>query len=364
MPELLPAPLIAALISVLFHLALIRPAVWLGLVDIPQGRKAHRGAIPLIGGLAMFCAYSLSLALMGLLNRDLVMLLVAAGLLVFCGLLDDFFFLTPVFKLFIQMGAALIVILMTGGVINNLGLGWLLNNQAGQLTALLLTLGFLVGGMNAINMMDGADGLAGGVALISAGWLALAGALSGQTIEAIALMLLGAVILGFLAFNARCAGRRQAIVFMGDAGSLMLGCLLTAFAARLCRGGTESVPFVVLIWVFALPAMDAGSVIIRRIAAGNNPLRSDSRHIHQLCQLEGWSAERTVGGLCLVNALLGGLGLLGWRVGVPDVILLIGLCVPALLHLGFVRHRTKLSATLLSWEGGECQPHKAKVREA
>jgi UDP-GlcNAc:undecaprenyl-phosphate/decaprenyl-phosphate GlcNAc-1-phosphate transferase len=364
MPNLVPALLIAALISILVHLALIRPAVWLGLVDIPQGRKAHRGAIPLIGGLAMFCAYSLSLALFGLLDQDLMVLLVGAALLVSCGLLDDFFFLTPTSKLFVQAGAALIIILITGGTINNLGLGWLLHEQAGSLAAVLLTVVFFVGGMNAFNMVDGADGLAGGLALISAGWLALAAALDGQTTEAIALMLLGAVILGFLAFNARCASRRQAMVFMGDAGSLMLGCLLMAFAARLCRGGTGSVPFVVLLWVFALPAIDAGSVIIRRIAAGHNPLRSDRRHIHQLCQLEGWSVERTVGGLCFVGALLGGLGVVGWRVGVPDVILLIGLGVPALLHLWFVLYRTKLSAALLSWEGGMRQSRKSEIREA
>ena len=213
-------------------------------------------------------------------------------------------------------------------------------------------------------MKDGADGLAGGLALISAGWLALAAALSGQTIEAIALMLLSAVILGFLAFNARCAGRRQAMVFMGDAGSLMLGCLLTAFAARLCRGGNESVPFVVLLWVFALPAIDAGSVIIRRIVAGDNPLRSDCRHIHQLCQLEGWSVERTVGGLCFVNALLGGVGVLGWNADVPDVILLMGLSVPVLLHLWFVRHRTKLSVAVLSWQGGLRKSRNAEIRQA
>jgi UDP-GlcNAc:undecaprenyl-phosphate/decaprenyl-phosphate GlcNAc-1-phosphate transferase len=364
MQGLLPALLIAALVSVLFHLALIRPAVWLGLVDIPQGRKAHRGAIPLIGGLAMFCSYSLTLALIGLLDRDIVVLLVGAALLVSCGLLDDFFFLTPISKLFVQAGTALMIILTTGGTINNLGLGWLLHDEAGPLIAVLLTVSFLVGGMNAFNMMDGADGLAGGLALISSGWLALAAALSGQTTGAIALMLLGAVILGFLSFNARCAGRRQAVVFMGDAGSLMLGCLLAAFAARLCRGGTESVPFVVLLWVFVLPAIDAGSVIIRRIAAGDNPFRSDRRHIHQLCQLEGWSVESTVGSLWAASALLGGVGVLGWRAGVPDVILLIGLAVPALLHLWFICQTTKLAATLVSWRGGLRRSRKAEIRRA
>jgi UDP-GlcNAc:undecaprenyl-phosphate GlcNAc-1-phosphate transferase len=364
MPELLHIVLIALSMSVLFHLALIKPAVWLGLVDIPQGRKTHQGAIPLIGGLAMFGAYSLSLALTGLLERDLVVLLVAAGLLVSCGLLDDFFFLTPAFKLFVQMSTALIIILITGGTINNLGLGWLLHDQAGSFTAVLLTLSFLVGGMNAFNMMDGTDGLAGGLALISSGWLALAGALSGQDTEAISLTLLGAVVLGFLAFNARCAGRRQAMVFMGDAGSLMLGCLLAAFATRLCLGGTDSVPFVALLWVFALPAIDASSVIIRRIAAGGSPLRSDRRHIHQLCQLEGWSVERTVAGLWSVSALLGGVGVLGWRSGVPDVILLMGLGVPALLHLWFVHHRAKPSVPLLSWQGGLRRSRQAEIPEA
>lgn len=364
MPEPLLSFLIALGVSILLHLGLIKPSVWFGLVDIPQGRKSHRGAIPLIGGLAMFCAYSLSLSLTGMLNEDLIILLVGAAILVFCGLLDDFFFLTPISKLLVQISVALIVVLSTGATINNLGLGWLLHDQGASLIAIALTLGFLVGSMNTLNMMDGADGLAGGLALIAAGWLALATLLSGQGTEAVALTLLAAVILGFLAFNARIGGRRRASVFMGDSGSLMLGCLLAAFAARLCDGGSDSVPFVALLWVFALPAIDAGSVIVRRIVAGNSPLRSDRRHIHQLCLREGWLVEWTVGGLWFVSAVLGGVGVLGWQAGVPDSILLIGLGVPALLHIWFVRHSTKLSATFQSWISGLRLSRKAETREA
>jgi UDP-GlcNAc:undecaprenyl-phosphate/decaprenyl-phosphate GlcNAc-1-phosphate transferase len=364
MPEVLFSFLIALGISILLHLALMKPGVWIGLVDIPQGRKAHRGAIPLIGGLAMFLAYSLSLTVIGLLNVNLAMLLAGGAILVFFGLLDDFFFLTPITKLFVQISVALMIILSTGSIISNLGLGWMLHDRGTSLLALGLTLSFLVGSMNAFNMMDGADGLAGGLALIAAGWLALAGILSGQTMEAVALMLLAAVVLGFLAFNARFAGRCQASVFMGDSGSVMLGCFLAAFAARLCGNGSDGVPFVALLWVFALPAIDAGSVIVRRIAAGGSPLRSDCRHIHLICRGEGWSVERTVGGLWLVSALLGGAGVLGWWAGVPDAILLIGLGVPVLLHVWFLRHSAQHSGIFLSRGSDMRLARKAGVREA
>ena len=259
-------------------------------------------------------------------------------------------FLTPICKLFVQIGTALMIILITGGAIDNLGLGLMLYDQGASLIALALTISFLVGAMNAFNMMDGADGLAGGVALIAAGWLALAGVLSGQRTDAAALLLLAAVILGFLAFNARLGGRRHAMVFMGDSGSVMLGCLVAAFAARLCRGGPDGIPFVALLWVFALPAIDAGSVIVRRIVAGSSPLRSDCRHLHHLCQREGWSVRRTVGGLCFVSTLLGGIGVLGWWARLPDLVLLIGLAVPALLHLWFVRRCTVLGPASRSWQ--------------
>jgi UDP-GlcNAc:undecaprenyl-phosphate/decaprenyl-phosphate GlcNAc-1-phosphate transferase len=350
MPVSLSNFLIAVSLSILLQLILVKPAVSIGLVDIPQGRKSHQGAVPLVGGLAMFCAYSLSLAAMGLLNGDFAVLIVGAALLLLCGLLDDFFFLPPVCKLFVQIGIALMIILITGGAIDNLGLGFELYEQAASLIAFTLTLSFLVGAMNAFNMMDGADGLAGGVALIAAGWLALAGVLSGQRTEAAALLLLAAVILGFLAFNARLGGRRQAMVFMGDSGSVMLGCLVAAFAARLCRGGPDGIPFVALLWVFALPAIDAGSVIVRRILAGGSPLRSDCRHLHHLCQREGWSVGRTVWALWLVSTLLGGIGVLGWLAGIPDIVLLIGLAVPVVLHLWFVRHCTALGAPRRSWQ--------------
>jgi UDP-GlcNAc:undecaprenyl-phosphate GlcNAc-1-phosphate transferase len=363
MLELLPSLLIALAMSVLLHLALIRPAVWLGLVDVPQGRKSHHGMTPLIGGLAMFCAYSLSLAPSGLLGGDLVMVLVGAALLVSCGLLDDFFFLTPVCKLLVQIGAALIIVVSAGGTIDHLGLGWMLHEQVGSLIAMVLTLVFMVGGMNAFNMMDGADGLAGGVALIAAGWLALAGALSGRVTEVAGLVPLGAVVLGFLAFNARYAGRRQASVFMGDSGSLLLGCLLTAFAARLCHGGAEGVPFVALLWVFALPMIDAGSVVLRRVAAGRNPLHSDSCHLHHLCRREGWTVERTVGGVWLVSAVLGGIGVLGWSAGLSDAVLLLGLAVPVLLHLWFVRRCTTGWGPFRFWQGGLRLLRKAETHE-
>jgi UDP-GlcNAc:undecaprenyl-phosphate GlcNAc-1-phosphate transferase len=241
----------------------------------------------------------------------------------------------------------LMVILIGGATIGNVGLGWQFRDQDASLFAVGLTLFFLLGSMNAFNMMDGADGLAGGLALIAAGWLALAGVLSGQATEAVALMLLAAVILGFLAFNARFAGRSHASVFMGDSGSVMLGCLLAAFAARLCGGASDGVPLVALLWVFALPAVDAGSVIVRRITAGGSPLRADCRHIHLICQREGWSVEGTVGGLWLASALLGGAGVLGWRAGVPEPILLIGLVMPVLLHVCFLRYITESSRSIL-----------------
>jgi UDP-GlcNAc:undecaprenyl-phosphate GlcNAc-1-phosphate transferase len=363
MPEILFSFLIALSVSILLHLAFIKPAAWIGLVDIPQGRTSPRGAMPLIGGVAMFCAYSLSLALVGLFDGNLIMLLIGATILVFFGLLDDFFFLNPMSKLFVQVSVALIIILSTGATIDNLDLGWPLPGQDASLFALGLTLSFLVGSMNAFNMMDGADGLAGGVALFAAGWLALAGFLSGQATEAAALVILVAIILGFLAFNARFAGRRQASVFMGDSGSVMLGCLLAAFAVRLCQEGPDGVPFVALLWVFALPAIDAGSVIVRRIAAGGSPMRADGRHIHWICQREGWSVERTVGGLWLASALLGGVGVLGWRAGVPEPVLLMGLSVPVLLHVWFLRHSTK-PARSLSKKGNVLLAREAEPREA
>lgn len=364
MSEFLPGFLIALGMSILLHLALMKPAVKIGLVDIPQGRKSHRGAIPLIGGLAMFCAFSLSLPLIGLLDGDLIALAIGAAILVSFGLLDDFFFMHPTGKLCVQISVALIVILPTGATINDLGLGWLLHEPIGALIAIALTLSFLVGTMNIFNMMDGADGLAGGLALIAAGWLALAGVLSGQTTEAVALLLLAAVILGFLAFNARLLGRRQAAVFMGDSGSMMLGCLLAGFAARLCQGGTDSVPLVALLWVFALPAIDAGSVIVRRIAAGGSPLRSDCRHIHLICRREGWSVQWTVGSLWIVSALLGGVGVLGWHAGMPEFVLLVGLGIPALVHVWFVRNSATLSAIFQSWNSGLRLSRKAETREA
>jgi UDP-GlcNAc:undecaprenyl-phosphate GlcNAc-1-phosphate transferase len=124
------------------------------------------------------------------------------------------------------------------------------------------------------------------------------------------------------------------------------------------------VPFVVLLWVFALPAIDAGSVILRRIAAGRSPLRSDSGHLHHFCRREGWTVERTVGGLWLVSALTGGIGVVGWWAGASEALLWAGLGVPALVHLWFVRRCLTGPAAFRSLRGGWRLPRKAEIREA
>jgi UDP-GlcNAc:undecaprenyl-phosphate GlcNAc-1-phosphate transferase len=333
---------LALAVSVLLHLVLRKPAFSVGLIDIPQGRKAHQTAVPLIGGLAMFAAYLVSMVLLTP-GGDVVVLLACAALLVCCGLVDDLLFLTPLCKLVLQALAAVILIGGAGEVICWIGWTMHLAGLHGSIAGIALTLLFLVGMTNAINMMDGADGLGGGIALIAAAWLALAAALAGRAEEAACLVLLAAVIVGFLVFNARFAGRRQAAVFMGDAGSLMLGFLLAAFASRLCQRSSPSIPLVALLYVFALPIIDAASVILRRLAAGNTPLHGDSSHLHQLCRRVGWSEERTVNTLLSIAALLGGGGVLGWYAGVPDGFLALGLVLAALLHTAFVRHCSTIS---------------------
>jgi UDP-GlcNAc:undecaprenyl-phosphate GlcNAc-1-phosphate transferase len=132
---------------------------------------------------------------------------------------------------------------------------------------------------------------------------------------------LGAV-LGFLRYNLRRRSRRRASVFLGDAGSLMLGLVLGWFAVglTLAPGVTDMAPAAVL-WLLWVPLYDTCGVMLRRILAGRSPMSPDRQHLHHLLQDLGYTPRQTVNRLIVLNFLGGAIGVVAWQLGTPDVIL-------------------------------------------
>ncbi|MGZ5584539.1 MAG: MraY family glycosyltransferase, partial [Usitatibacter sp.] len=136
----------------------------------------------------------------------------------------------------------------------------------------------------------------------------------------IALIFCGAIA-GFLLFNLRFPGQRQARVFLGDAGSLMIGFALGWFAIDLTQGEGRTFPPIAALWVLLLPIADCVSLMTRRLRSRRSPFVADSHHIHHYLLARGFTHGQTLATLVAMSALFGAVGYFAWRIGVPEPVL-------------------------------------------
>jgi UDP-GlcNAc:undecaprenyl-phosphate GlcNAc-1-phosphate transferase len=283
----------------------------------------------------MFASLASTLPLSGWPTLDVSILMGRLALLIVCGIADDLVHLPPVSKLVVQLVAAAMMLTPMVFAAPTCPLGaWTC------FVASPLALVFVAGMINVVNMLDGVDGLAGGSAVIAFLWLAAATV--GDASEVLPVSLLfAAVTAGFLVFNLRHPWRRRATIFMGDAGSVMLGAALAWCGVKLARIGSGTVQPAAVLWVLALPIIDGTTVAVRRLRQGLDPMRADRRHLHHLLQATALSVALSVGLLLLVSALLGAVGVLGWRLGLTQGELTAGLSLPIPLYVLMVAGLTR-----------------------
>ncbi len=315
-----------------------RAALAYGFADKPGGRKKHDNPIPPIGGLAILPMFALFTQLSGL---DAVVpwpLIAGLGVLLVMGAVDDARTVHPLIKFTIMVWTACFVVIFGHAQIGNLGDLFGFGPVWMGMVSKPFTVMCLVLLMNAINMMDGVDGLAGGFCALMALWLAAACAAAGQTMSAQALMILVAALLGFLAFNLRHPGRKKASVFMGDSGSLCLGLVLGWFSIRLSQTVPPAIEPVAVIWIIAVPVIDAFALFIARSLRGLHPFEADRRHLHHRLLDAGLTPGQTTFAILALVSLMALIGLAGTYYHVPPVILfvlwvvLLGLHVRGILH--------------------------------
>lgn len=238
-----------------------RLALHAGVVDAPSARKIHGAPVPLLGGAAIYGAFIIALAVVGdrFYVRELVGILIGATLVSLFGLADDHWGLHAYHKLAGQLLAGIVLILGGTQVLLFPNYPWL--NWA-------LTLLWVVGITNALNLLDNMDGLSGGVATVAAAFFLLLAAMNGQNlVGALAAALIGACI-GFLRYNLN-----PATIFMGDTGSLFLGFLLAALAIKLrFPSNVPWITWLTPVCVLALPIFDTSLVFVSRLRRGLNPL--------------------------------------------------------------------------------------------
>lgn len=364
-------PLIAGGASLVLSLAvsaLLTPVVrrWAlqrDFVDRPLGagsHKQHKQAVPFGGGIAITIAVLLPMASVlvgglilhrlgperleswmpglpvwgwagGVLEKAPQALAIIAGALVMhlVGIVDDHRPLGPSFKLVVQLGTALLV---AGGM----GIRGL--DVLGPVAATLLTAFWIVVLTNAFNFMDNMDGLSAGVATLTATILAVTAFRAGQLFVPCLLLLLAGAVAGFLIYNFPPAS-----IFMGDAGSLVVGFLLAVFTVltTFYDPDQQQRPFGVLVplLVFAVPLYDMISVIVVRLRAGHSIWRSDRRHFsHRLVKLglSPTSAVLTIFLATLATALPATLlPLVNWT----EAVLIFGQCVCVVAIIAILESR-------------------------
>ena len=301
-------------------LVLSRLAPRLDLIDVPGGRKAHASAVPLVGGLAIFLALLLT-ACVASLAPALAFFLLALACVVAIGCWDDVAEISPRFKFAVQLLAAAIMIWGAGIELRTVGdlLGW---RPIGLwIFVIPMTMFAIVGVVNSINMLDGLDGLVGSVAIVAFAWYAAAAASSGQGIPFATAVIFCGALAGFLLFNLRLPWQPRARVFLGDAGSMLIGFALGWLAIDLTQGTGRTFSPIAALWVLLLPLADCVSVMARRIARRQSPFVADRHHIHHYLQARGLTDGQVVALLVSLSTLFGAAGYLAWLMGLPEAAL-------------------------------------------
>ena len=279
--------LLAMVVTIAWLPVLGRVATKWRIVDQPGTRKVHSAPIPRIGGVAMAIGVLVAAIMVVPLEPPDRYFLIAAGVLTVVGVLDDRFDLDYRVKLVGQVLAAGIVVFAGDTQIHALTLDDRLVLPAW--ISIPLTLFFLVGITNSINLADGLDGLAGGTTFLCLCALAMLAYSVGQVSCTALALAFGGAVLGFLRFNTFPAS-----VFMGDAGSQLLGFTVGVLSLRATQSGNSVVSAATPILLLALPIMDTLSVMVQRLGEGRSPFSADKNHIHHKLLAFGFDHHEAV----------------------------------------------------------------------
>lgn len=274
-----------------------------GAIDVPRdGRRVHDHPIPRMGGLAIFLGFLISVVLFIDITREVRGILLGAVLIVACGAIDDVISLRAWIKLLVQIAAAVVAVLhgVVIEVFRNPNI--FSDNEALILGALAVpvTILWIVGITNSVNLIDGLDGLAVGVSTIASTTMFVVALLVSEGGVAVILAALMGACLGFMPYNLN-----PAKIFMGDTGALLLGYVLSTVSVVGMFKFYAIVTFVVPIFALALPLFDTLCAIVRRLLRGQSPMHPDRGHLHHRLIDMGLSQKQAVAVLYSLSAVLG-----------------------------------------------------------
>lgn len=294
----LAASICAALVSYAMTPPVRVLAYKIGAIDVPEDkRRMHKKPIPRIGGLAIFAGFTIASAIFCEYTGPLYAIWVGGSILVVIGILDDIYRLSALLKLAVQFVAAVGAVLCDVTISHISLFGSVIVLGVWEIPVTII---WIVGLTNAINLIDGLDGLACGISAICSASISCVMLLAGDPVSAMLTMILTAACIGFIPFN-----KNPARIFMGDTGALFLGYSLAVISANGLFKLHTVISFLVPITVFALPLFDTINAIFRRILSGRSPFSPDRGHLHHKLVDLGFSQKETVRILYAVCALMG-----------------------------------------------------------
>lgn len=280
----------------------------IGAMDVPKDeRRVHSHPIPRMGGLAIFMGFLFSLLIFADMDTKIMGMLIGATIIVGMGAVDDIVSLNPWVKLGVQVVAALVVIrcgIVFDAITNpnvfsdtmTISIGWL---------SVPITILWIVGCTNAVNLIDGLDGLAVGVSAISSVTMLLVSLFVSEPGVAVILGALTGACLGFVPYNLN-----PAKIFMGDVGSQFLGFVLAVMSIIGLFKLHAIITFLVPLMALAIPLADTVFAFFRRILRGQSPFHADKGHFHHRLLAMGLNQKQAVAVLYGVSAVLGLLAVL------------------------------------------------------
>ncbi len=270
----------------------------IGAIDIPtDARRMHKKPTPRIGGLAIFAGFLIATLVFCEASSQLYAIWIGGAILVILGILDDIFRLSAWIKLLVQLCVAGIAVSF-GILIEHISL---FGTQIDfGYFAIPITILWIVGLSNAINLIDGLDGLSCGVSAITSFSIFMVMLITGDYTAALITAILTASCLGFLPYN-----KNPATIFMGDTGALFLGYTLSIISVQGLFKLHTMLSFLVPFSIFALPIFDTLIAIFRRVLHGQSPFHPDRGHLHHKLVDMGFSHREAVKLLYAMCGLMG-----------------------------------------------------------
>ena len=301
---IIAAFIVAGVLSYFFTPPVKRFAHTVGAIDVPKdGRRMHKEPIPRLGGLAIFGGFLASILIFGELDQTMLCVLLGASMIVALGIFDDVLALGAKLKFVVQIVAAAIPV-----CVGDLQIRLFTNLNPFSDTpyfhlgilAIPITIIWIVGITNAVNLIDGLDGLAVGVSSIAAITMLAVALLTGNMTIAVTMAALAGACIGFMPYNLN-----PAKIFMGDTGSTFLGYMLATVSIMGLFKFYAVISFAVPFLILGLPIFDTANAIIRRVAEGRSPMSPDRGHVHHKLIDMGFNQKQAVAILYAISATLG-----------------------------------------------------------